>query len=189
MLEHAWTWLSCSGHDTYVLNKMFHVPNMAEHDNHVQNMTVVFCHVLEHDCHVLKQDSNIPEHDKTWLSCSGPCLSCCKHDGYVLYKMFHVHNMTEHDCHVPEHAWTWLSCSDHAFRVVNMMVVFYTRCFMFTTSQNMKVMFRTWLPCSVMFQNITDVFQNITQTCLNMPEHDCHVQGITFMFRTWCLCS
>jgi hypothetical protein len=199
MLEHAWTWLSCSGHDTYVLNKMFHVPNMAEHDNHVQNMTVVFCHVLEHDCHVLKQDSNIPEHDKTWLSCSGPCLSCCEHDGCVLYKMFRVHNITEHEshvqnmtamfCHVPkhtwhiskhnsnmlEHAWTWLSCSGHYFHVHDVMLVFLTWCFMFLTWQNMTAMFWTWLPCPVMFLNMTDIFK----TWLNMLEYACNAMFST----------
>jgi hypothetical protein len=155
------------------------------------------------------QDVSCSQHDRTWLPCSRtcldmtvmfrPCLSCCEHDGCVLYKMFRVHNITEHEshvqnmtamfCHVPkhywrvskhnsnmlEHAWTWLSCSGHYFHVQDVMLVFLTWCFMFLTWQNMTAMFWTWLPCSVMFLNMTDIFK----TWLNMLEYACNAMFST----------
>ena len=73
------TWLSCSEHDSHVLNMtlMFRTQrSCSEHDSHVLNKTVMFCtwHVIfwtrmscsKHDSYVL----NMTIMFLTWLSCS-----------------------------------------------------------------------------------------------------------------------
>ena len=121
---------------------------MLEHDYLVQDMTLMFLT----RCFMFLTWQNMTIMFRTWQSCSAMFWNMT-----VMFwnrtKTFL--NMTKHDCRV----------QDHAFHVVNMMVMFYTRCFMFTTWQNMTAMFQ------------------------NMPGHDCHVQTMPFMLWTWWLCS